>query len=54
MSNVYEIAWNAFGIAVVEADSEKEAQDMVLDGCFDFDNIEFERNDVDGVDVNPA
>ncbi|WPH57754.1 hypothetical protein [Mycobacterium phage WXIN] len=41
-------------MAEVIADSESEAMEVVSDGCFSYNDIDFERNDVDGVDVEMA
>lgn len=51
---IYEVAWQAFGISSVQANSEEEALQYVSDGCFNFDDHDFERTDVDGVDVRIA
>lgn len=48
----YEVNWSAFGIATVEAESEQEAQKIVSDRAFQFDDIDFEGNEVDGVDIH--
>lgn len=48
---IYEVAWKASGISRVEADTEKEAEQIVIDGAFSFDDIDFERTDVNDVAV---
>lgn len=51
---IYEISWSAYGRASVEAESEREALELATDACFDFDDPDFERNEVDGADVEIA
>lgn len=48
---IYEVAWKASGVSTVEADTEKEAEGIVINGCFNFDDIDFERTDVNDATV---
>lgn len=50
----FAISWKAYGIAEVFADTQEEAERIVSERCFGFDDSDFEYNTVDGVDVNLA
>jgi len=51
----YVVAWEMFGTAYVEADSPKEAQDIVSDGCMDWSgDIDWDSADIAGADVQQA
>lgn len=48
----YRVQWTAFGSADVTADDPQTAMEMVTDGLFDIDPIDWDRADVDGTDLD--
>lgn len=47
--NRYEVFWSAFGSAIVQADSAKDAEKLVSNGCMSWrGDIDWEDGMVDG------
>lgn len=48
----YEFRWSAFGTCEVNADDEDAASELVADGLFHIDDIEWHQGTTDGVDIH--
>lgn len=47
----FELEWSMYGRAVIEADDQDEAEEIMHTNLFNLDSAMFDEIDVDGVDT---